>query len=159
DRLFDGGGTGLLRGGVGNDTYYVDNTGDQVIEATGEGNDTVYTSVDYTLASGQEIENLSAGAGAIGLTLSGNEFANASTGGGAHDPFAGRYRNDRLDEGLGTGNMSGGVGNDTYYVDNTGDQVIEATGEGNDTVYTSVDYTLASGQEIENLSASAGAIG
>jgi Ca2+-binding RTX toxin-like protein len=41
--------------------------------------------------------------------------------------------------------MVGGTGNDTYIVDNTGDVVVEAAGEGTDTVKTSVgsktDYT------------------
>ena len=47
--------------------------------------------------------------------------------------------------------MAGGSGNDIYYVDNAGDQVIEAAGGGSDNVYASVDYTLAAGQEIEFL--------
>ena len=47
--------------------------------------------------------------------------------------------------------MTGGSGNDFYYVDNAGDQVIEAVGGGSDNVYASVDYTLAAGQEIEFL--------
>ena len=47
--------------------------------------------------------------------------------------------------------MTGGSGNDIYYVDNAGDQVIEAVGGGSDNVYASVDYTLAAGQEVEAL--------
>ena len=50
--------------------------------------------------------------------------------------------------------MTGGIGNDAYYVDNAGDQVIEAVGSGSDNVFASVDYTLAAGQEVEFLRAS-----
>jgi len=50
--------------------------------------------------------------------------------------------------------MTGGIGNDAYYVDNAGDQVIEAVGGGSDNVFASVDYMLAAGQEVESLPAS-----
>ena len=52
--------------------------------------------------------------------------------------------------------MSGGAGNDTYYVDNGADQVFEAVGGGTDTVWASVNYTLQAGQEVEFLRANAG---
>lgn len=45
--------------------------------------------------------------------------------------------------------MIGGLGNDTYYVDHIGDQVIEHADEGNDTVQSKISYTL--GDHVENL--------
>jgi Ca2+-binding RTX toxin-like protein len=49
--------------------------------------------------------------------------------------------------------MSGGAGNDIYYVDSAADQVSEAAGERSDNVYASADYALAEGQEVEYLRA------
>jgi Ca2+-binding RTX toxin-like protein len=48
--------------------------------------------------------------------------------------------------------MAGLAGNDTYYVDNAGDIIIEASGEGSDIVYASIGYTLNAGAYVELLS-------
>ena len=45
--------------------------------------------------------------------------------------------------------MIGGLGDDTYYVDNAGDIVTEVAGEGTDSVLSSISYTL--GANVENL--------
>lgn len=49
--------------------------------------------------------------------------------------------------------MSGGEGNDRYYVDTKADLVIEAAGGGVDQVFARVDYRLAEGMEVEQLRA------
>ncbi|CAN5384078.1 hypothetical protein BH10PSE6_BH10PSE6_10610 [soil metagenome] len=160
DTLNGNAGDDVMWGGTGDDTYYVDNAGEQMIENVGEGTDTVFASVSYTLAAGQELETLQAALGTAGLTLTGNEINNTLIGGtnndtldgqGGNDVMQGGAGNDTLDGQHGNDVMQGGTGNDTYYVDETGDQVFEAVGEGTDTVYTAVSYALAAGQEIENL--------
>ena len=45
--------------------------------------------------------------------------------------------------------MSGGVGNDLYYVDNAGDVVTEGASAGTDSIYSSITYALTT--NVENL--------
>jgi VCBS repeat-containing protein len=52
--------------------------------------------------------------------------------------------------------LSGGLGNDLYYVENASDQVIELAGGGNDRIITSVSYALGATTEVESLKAQAG---
>ncbi len=91
-----------MAGGLGNDIYYVDNGTDVVTENPGEGSDTVYAGVGYTLGAGSEIEFLRANAGATGLTLTGNEFANTIVGGAGNDVLTGGGGKDTLNGGAGS---------------------------------------------------------
>jgi Ca2+-binding RTX toxin-like protein len=155
DYLDGGTGADTLIGGAGNDTYVVDNVGDVVVEAANGGVDTVRAAIDYSL--GANVENLIL-TGAIALTGTGNDLDNVLTannggdhlyGGAGADTLIGGMGADYLDGGLGADKMAGGAGNDLYIVDNIGDTVIELSGEGVDTVMSSVNFTL--GANIENL--------
>ncbi|NCR09221.1 MAG: hypothetical protein GPI95_13180 [Microcystis aeruginosa LG13-11] len=77
---------------------------------------------------------------------SGDDYINAS---GGNDTVNGGAGNDILDGGTGNDRLIGGIGNDTYIVDSSRDLVIENTGEGHDTVQSSVNYTLT--VNIEDL--------
>ena len=148
DDTIDGGaGADTMVGGAGNDTYYVDNTGDLVIENAGAGNDTVNTTVNYTLSA--NVENLNVNT-ATGLSVAGNSLNNVINGNSGDDT---------IDGGAGADTMAGGAGNDVYYVDNTGDVVVEAASAGNDTVNTTVSYTLSANVENLTLSGSSALIG
>ena len=147
NNVIDGGlGADTMSGGAGNDTYMVENPGDRVIEAAGEGYDVVAARGSYRLEAGQEIEELRAISKTVttAVTLTGNEFANKIVGNAGANV---------LDGGGGIDALYGEAGNDTYLVDNAGDQVFEGAGKGTDAVSARVSYTLAAGQEIEELRA------
>ena len=139
DTLDGGAGADTMTGGGGNDLFFVDSAGDRVIEAVGEGDDTVLTMLaKYVL--GAQLENLLY-TGAAGFNGTGNSLANLLGGG---------VGNDTLNGGAGGDILIGGMGNDSYTVDNTGDSVFELAGEGNDIVYSRIDWTL--GANLERLS-------
>ena len=148
DTLDGGAGADIMSGGLGNDTFYVDNAGDKVIEANGQGMDTIISSVTFSLA-GQYIENLTF-TGVANLNATGNALANTITGNSGNNYIIGGDGSDTLNGGSGADVLVGGLGNDTFYVDNAGDRAVELTNQGTDIVYSTVTFSLG-GQYIENL--------
>ncbi len=147
DILNGGAGNDILIGGAGNDIYYVDSANDTVIEDANSGTDTVYTSVDYSLASIANVETLYLTDNAVRGT--GNALNNSLYGNNLDNILAGGDGNDYLSGGLGSDTLDGGLGNDTYIVDNTGDTIIEQANAGTDTVQASISWVL--GDNLENL--------
>ncbi len=136
--LLDGGtGADNLAGGAGDDLYRIDAAGDVIVEAVGAGNDSVESSITFTLAA--TLEN---------LTLTGSANING-TGNAGGNLIEGNAGNNRLDGGAGVDILSGGNGDDTYVVDNSVDAVNELAGGGTDLVLSAVSFVLS--DNIENL--------
>jgi Ca2+-binding RTX toxin-like protein len=113
-------GVNVLTGGNGDDSYYVQNTEDVVIDKNGEGrSDYVYSTVSYSL-DGTNVEN---------IVLQGTADINAT----------GNHLSNSLRGNSGINVLSGGGGNDYYYIQNEGDTIVE-TGSGHDRVYSSVSF-------------------
>ena len=121
DTLDGGSGSDEMYGWAGNDTYIVDNAGDSVVENLNEGNDTVQSSISYTL--GNNLEN---------LTLLGTAAING-TGNNLDNTLIGNSGNNILDGGTGNDSLQGGAGNDTY---------LFGRGYGQDTI---IDYDTTGG--------------
>lgn len=130
-------GADTMDGQGGNDIYYVDSINDRIIEAANGGDDTVRTSVSFSLAAEAQVEALTtlSSAGLTNLRLIGNNFNQRIIGNAGANIIDGRG---------GADIMQGGLGADSYYVDNVNDRVIEPDQQTGvrDTVYTSVSYTL-----------------
>jgi Ca2+-binding RTX toxin-like protein len=173
--LLDGGvGADTLVGRAGNDVYIVDNSGDVVVEATGEGVDEVRVKDLSSYTLGADVEKLT-NLGASNFTGYGNSLNNDLIGGQGIDWLYGQDGNDYLSGGVsgdhlfgGAGNdtliggsgtnwLAGGTGNDTYFLDHVGDMITENEDEGTDTVYASIDsYYLP--DYVENLQAGLGGV-
>jgi len=173
DQLLGGSGNDILNGqsgddeligGPGDDRYYVDSAADGVLELADGGTDRVYSGVGHQLAEHVEELVLQGNANLDGIgnggdnRLYGNPGDNELHGAAGDDRLYGREGNDRLLGGAGNDvlngqsggdAMFGGTGNDRYYVDASADQVLEYADEGQDRIYSSVDYVL--GQHLEDL--------
>jgi trimeric autotransporter adhesin len=127
ETFISSGGPNTLVGLGGNDTYYVNNPGDVVVEAASGGIDTVQASVDYTLPTNNTVEGLYM----VGAELTGTGSNGAET----------------LYSSGGPNTLIGLDGDDLYYVNNSRDVVVEDADGGTDTVVASVDYTMPANVE------------
>lgn len=96
-------GADVLTGLGGDDIYYVNNKGAQVIEAFDGGIDTIIASISYTLPD--HVENLTAASGSSWTALTGNALPNIITGNAYTNIITGGTGNDIL---------TGGGGTDTF---------------------------------------------
>ncbi len=137
DYIDGGAGADKMEGGRGDDSYIVNSVNDVILEHVGQGYDTVVANTNIILNANVEELRLMEGGSFNGT---GNSLANK---------LIGNSQANILDGVTGADTMIGGQGNDIYYVDNAGDQVIELAGEGSDTVNASISHVL--GAQLENL--------
>lgn len=167
DQLSGGTGADLMLGGAGDDTYAVDDAGDEVLENASEGHDTVDSALlTYTLPEHVEDLNVQGIAGSASVT--GNALGNTITlapllgssvvlGLGGDDAISTAQGNDTLDGGEGVDQLAGGFGDDTYLVDDAGDFITEYLDSGTDRVFsTAISFDLRS--SIEHLTLVEGSI-
>lgn len=176
DSFYGGSGLDYLYGGLGDDTFVVNGSDDIVVEAAGEGNDTIITTA-LSFALGANVDNLTA-SGVGNFTFIGNADRNILTsgsgvdelyglggnddlygfggndyisGGDGADYLSGGDGNDLMVGGAGEDTVLGGLGDDSYYQITSDDLIVEYDGQGNDRIFTEVDYVLRAGSYIETL--------
>ncbi len=152
DTLNGAGGLDNLLGGTGNDTYVVNNAVTITELASGGTADKVESTITITLAN--NVENLTLLGAALNGT--GNVGNNIITGNGNNNTLTGLAGNDTLNGLGGEDTLIGGTGNDTYVVDTITDIITEVSGQGTDTVQSSVTFTLLA--NLERLSLTGGDI-
>lgn len=114
----------IMRGGAGDDTYYIGSLRDKVIEKAGEGVDTVRTAFGYTLPD--HVENLVAPFGQLldERPLVGNALDNVLTGAPfSYETILGLDGNDTLDGGGRAGALLDGGNGDDRLVLSFGDML------------------------------------
>jgi Ca2+-binding RTX toxin-like protein len=178
DTLDGGTGADLMDGGEGNDTYYVDDVDDVIVEvwAGYQDTDIVYVLIDYYDVGDAAVEQIyySGNGSATLIGSDSNNLINSSSGndwlrgeggndwllgGGGDDLLEGGTGNDELDGWQGADTMIGGTGDDIYHVDSASDVVTEYANEGIDTVKVrKSSYTLLANFENADLRYYSGSI-
>ncbi|MGO4840999.1 calcium-binding protein, partial [Rhizobiaceae sp. 2RAB30] len=110
------------------ETLYVDNSG--VIKGGVASFISDGTSRDIVTNKGTMIGNIVLGDGNDVYDGRLGKVQGDVSGGGGNDFLYGGAENNLLNGGAGADGMYGGLGNDRFYVDNAGDRVFEAAGQG-----------------------------
>jgi Ca2+-binding RTX toxin-like protein len=137
-------GIDTLIGGLGDDIYVVDNTGDVVKEILNQGYDSVSSSVSYVLPVNVEQLWLD---GTTAINGTGNTLDNSLYGNDGNNKLIGNAGKDYLEGGKGIDTMIGGLGDDQYDVTEVGDLVTELANQGIDLVWSTINYTLLANVE------------
>ena len=152
--VFDGRGgrvDGRIFGGRGNDLFIIDDAATDLVEAAGEGNDTVQAWVDFTQPLNVEVMALMGAA----VRGTGNGQVNQIIGNDQDNVIAGLGGNDQLFGALGNDTILGGAGNDLVF-GGEGDDVLSG-GDGSDSLLGQDGYDRLHGHAgADSLSGDAG---
>ena len=146
DTLVAGAGAATMIGGAGNDLFLVNNTSDSVQSAAG--NDTISSSVSFTLPTNVNTLVLTGGGASKGVGNAASDLLTAAGTTGAVSLVAGAGA-DTLVSGTGTDSLVGGTGNDLFIVNSATTVVTDASSAGSDTVQST--FTTALQTNVNTL--------
>ena len=154
-------GADLLVGGAGDDTFYVNNALDQVVELRGEGVDEVRSSISFSLRTNSQhlealtltdAEDINGTGNGLDNTIIGNRGDNSLNGAWGYDTLFGGAGDDTLNGGRGADHLVGGTGDDFYLIEHPLDSIAENVAQGFDQVSSTVSFSLrAHSQNLEAL--------
>jgi Ca2+-binding RTX toxin-like protein len=171
DTLSGGQNADTLFGGRYDETFIVNNGNDSVSVGQFHGNDTLYSSVSYTLPANIDTLILSGAdslsgtgnsngdatnvlkatgnydtlsAGTAATTLIGGGASDSLVGGGAASVLIANGNSDTLVAGAGLATLTGYGSNETFVINRLGDVIQVSGGVGTDAVQSSVSYSLPS---------------
>ncbi|MBV8209158.1 MAG: DUF2974 domain-containing protein [Burkholderiaceae bacterium] len=154
DTLIAGSGVDTLIGGSGPygavpDTFVINNVNDVIQLPANAGADTVESSVSYTMIAGVDTLTLTGSADVAGTGNS--DASNIITGNAGNDTLTAGSGRDTLAAGSGLATLIGGTGADEFDINNVGDVIQLAATATNDTVVSSVSYSMANGVDTLTL--------
>lgn len=144
DQIVGGAGADTMEGGAGDDYYYVGNAGQVVTEAVDAGLDRVFATISYTLSANVEalfLQGPAANGVGNGLdnTIVGNALTNVLEGGDGSDYL--------VDGGGGLDTLTGGIGDDFYFLSVSGVTINENADQGFDRIFATVSTVMADNVE------------
>lgn len=174
DTLDGGAGSDTMIGGTGDDLYVVNGIGDVAVEQAGEGQDTLFANVAYTMGGNIEIGRLFGTGASLGVaagqttavqlvvnpalasTVLGGAGDDVLWGGSDGSTMFGRDGDDIMRDQNTQITMYGGLGNDQFVIGNLASIIIENSGEGADTAWVTANgYVVGDNVEITRLAGTA----
>jgi Ca2+-binding RTX toxin-like protein len=155
DTLTAGTGLATLIGG-GNDLFVVNNSSDVIQDTTPGAHDTINSSANFTLPGAVNILTLTGSGSLVGAGNNNNDLITGNTG---RDTLIAGPGTDTLVSGSGITSLVGGAGTDIFQINNASDTVTVGVAGGNDSILSSVSFTLPTNVQYLALSGSASLTG